>query len=303
MVRKYWSVFAKGFSIVIPFSALIFVVLRIYSLRLEIFTKINGKDALTTILVGSVSYALANFLLVIAWRWLVDWLANSKTPMRLALYVYGSTQVAKYIPGNLFQYPSRHLLGTQLGLTHAPLLGAAFLELAGLFMSASFISLLGFFTSGEQVVPVEWILFVLVICAIFPLLAKLFSAKVPLLKNLLIHNKNVRNIYISLLVSWGIYLFFFIGAGTILWFIVGFVDSSGVKIAFLDAIPIYAVSWLAGTLTPGAPAGAGVRETIMILMLTRFVGEPTGIAVALLTRVITIVGDVQVYLFSRLMKL
>ena len=52
------------------------------------------------------------------------------------------------------------------------------------------------------------------------------------------------------------------------------------------------LAWLTGFLVPGASGGLGVREATMLLLLTPQIGEPTALALALSTRLITTLGDV-----------
>jgi glycosyltransferase 2 family protein len=56
-----------------------------------------------------------------------------------------------------------------------------------------------------------------------------------------------------------------------------------------------------GFITPGAPAGLGVRESIMILILTNFIGQPTAAFVALISRLVVTIGDLVFFLFSYLL--
>jgi uncharacterized membrane protein YbhN (UPF0104 family) len=55
---------------------------------------------------------------------------------------------------------------------------------------------------------------------------------------------------------------------------------------FWTAIGAFAVSWLAGTVVVGAPAGLGVREAVMTAALTPSAGATTALAVALGSRAI-----------------
>lgn len=61
--------------------------------------------------------------------------------------------------------------------------------------------------------------------------------------------------------------------------------------AWFEVAGIYASAWLAGFLMPGAPAGLGVRELVLLLGLSPlFGGEQAAIAAAIL-RLVTTAGD------------
>ena len=57
-------------------------------------------------------------------------------------------------------------------------------------------------------------------------------------------------------------------------------------------IAIYAVSWIAGFLTPFAPSGLGVREGTMILLLGQYLPVPAVTATAILFRIWLILAEV-----------
>ena len=48
-------------------------------------------------------------------------------------------------------------------------------------------------------------------------------------------------------------------------------------------------------MTPGAPGGLGVRESVVAIGLTPFLGAPLAVSVALLHRATSVVGDVLAF--------
>jgi uncharacterized membrane protein YbhN (UPF0104 family) len=58
----------------------------------------------------------------------------------------------------------------------------------------------------------------------------------------------------------------------------------------------YVLAWVAGFLTPGAPAGVGVREFVLYLLLAQLVGQPDLLAAVVLARMVSVCGDVLFYL-------
>jgi uncharacterized membrane protein YbhN (UPF0104 family) len=66
------------------------------------------------------------------------------------------------------------------------------------------------------------------------------------------------------------------------------------------ATAVFALSWLLGFLAPGAPAGLGVREGIMVLILAETVPDPDALAFVLLARVVTLAGDAIIFVASHL---
>lgn len=60
---------------------------------------------------------------------------------------------------------------------------------------------------------------------------------------------------------------------------------------FFTLVGVYAVAWLAGFLLPGAPAGLGVREALLVLGLSPMLGQEAATAATALFRVVTVAGD------------
>jgi len=53
----------------------------------------------------------------------------------------------------------------------------------------------------------------------------------------------------------------------------------------------YLVSWIVGFVVPGAPGGIGVREAVFLYLVAGTVAAPTALALALLARLMTTLGD------------
>ena len=69
-------------------------------------------------------------------------------------------------------------------------------------------------------------------------------------------------------------------------------------VPFYVAFSVFAISWFLGTVTPGAPAGVGVRESVIILLLSVHIGAQASILVSLLMRMVTLLADVVFYVGS-----
>lgn len=66
-------------------------------------------------------------------------------------------------------------------------------------------------------------------------------------------------------------------------------------VGFSIAILTYAIAWLAGFITPGAPAGLGVREFVFVLMLGPVTGEADALLAAGLLRLASLAGDILAF--------
>jgi glycosyltransferase 2 family protein len=291
------SILMKVVAVVLPMVALAYVIAKIWVVRSQILERINIWQAAGMVLGGCLIYALADLLLVLAWRRLLYWFGETKTPWKMALKIYGTTQIAKYLPGNILQFPSRHVAGRQRGLGHTPLVGAALFEIIELLTVAGVISSLFFLQRQNQTVAPVVFLLICVAGILSPLVVQIAASYMPFGKKIGIPQHGIRETYSHIIPVWSFYTAFFLISGGIVWLFV-YVFSGPIPISIV--ISAYSFSWLAGIITPGAPGGAGVREAIMILTLSSYVGEPLSVLIALVSRLVTILGDVVFYFLAQL---
>jgi uncharacterized membrane protein YbhN (UPF0104 family) len=298
---------AKMFSVLsalVTLTAIAFVIEKLWRLRLQLIGKIDIAQLAVIILVGSILFAIDGLLLILAWRHLVVWLGTAPLIWQAALTIYGRTQVTKYLPGNVLQFPSRHILGRQFDLDHKALLGAAVFEIIGLFIASTIVSSVKLFVLKEDAAFLSsaWLLLILVLGIILPFFLHTAFSRFSFLQNFNALPKTIQETYKGLLPTWFMYLLFFVVAGSVLSGIAYGMEHSSLNNLLPVTFSAYAVSWLAGTITPGAPGGAGVREAVLIMMLSPLVGESSSILIALTTRVATILGDVYIYALASLVS-
>lgn len=102
---------------------------------------------------------------------------------------------------------------------------------------------------------------------------------------------NRRSIARGLLHAFVLHLVFFSLMGLTGWGIIT-VASNGLNTAGIAEVAgAVALSWLAGFILPGASAGLGVREATLFLLLSGSMGDATSLALAVLLRVATTLGD------------
>lgn len=249
------------------------------------------------ILGGSILYLVANFFLTKAWKLLLQWFGEKRINFKESVRIYSRSQILKYIPGNIFYLPGRHLLGRQIGLDHGTLVGAATFEIIGIVSASSFFSILGilFIQGNKPQFSLLFALIVLILTLATPLIAKyLFSRWNIFQKFSVFQAVNLGN-YPRLIAIWLVYICFFIITGIALLLTITAINGVENVVPLPVAFSIYATSWFLGFVTPGAPAGVGVRDGIIILTLSSFIGETNSIVVSIIMRVITTLGDVVFY--------
>ena len=234
------------------------------------------------IAVGIPIYATGVGLLGVAW-WLLQRASSSQRigfADTEACYVVA--QFGKYLPGNVAQYAGRHALLHQRGLSHASLvvcalLEAALLVCAALAWGAPLIDRLG----GRLSPVLIWSAIALGGLACTALLLWM-----PRLRQLVPAPA-------WLLPAAGALLCFFAVMGATLHELAA---ASGIPADFFELTAVAALSWAAGYLVVGAPAGLGVREATFLVLLRPHVPEGDVLLLVAGFRAATFGGDLLAFL-------
>jgi hypothetical protein len=249
-------------------------------------------EALTAVVVGgALLYGIAGFLLSSAWYQLLG-RGGATAPLRCHHAVYGRTQIAKYLPGNVFHLVGRQVMGRQLGHGQGRLALASLLEAVLLVLVAAALSL-----------PLVWrwldeeMLWIGGFAA--PVLALLAVRWVrrrhgsALLRPGAGADRDGAGAILRPLCAAAMYVLFFLVVAAIFWMLALSVNESGrPAIEFAGSVTVVALAWLVGFVTPGSSAGIGVREAVLIAALEGTLGAPASALIALALRLVTIGGDV-----------
>jgi glycosyltransferase 2 family protein len=239
---------------------------------------------------GALLYGMAGFLLSGAWYQLLG-ATSASASIRWHHAVYGRTQIAKYLPGNVFHLVGRQVMGGRLGHGQARLALASLLEALLLLLTAAALSL-----------PMVWrwldqsLLWMLGFAG--PVLA-LITARwarrhdFPLRRVAESADQSRSPLVPRLLRAGFLYGLFFLVVAVIFWILaLSISDPSRPSIDLASSISVVALAWLVGFATPGSSAGIGVREAVLIAALEGSLGAAASGLIALALRLVTITGDV-----------
>jgi uncharacterized membrane protein YbhN (UPF0104 family) len=93
-------------------------------------------------------------------------------------------------------------------------------------------------------------------------------------------------------------LFFVITGGLLAVLVYVCADSIDINLV-MHVLVSYSAAWLVGYITPGAPGG-GVRDAMLVILLSRVITQPQAILVALLFRIVTVSGDILYFYLASL---
>ena len=244
-----------------------------------------GFPAYVALVVLAIGYGLSNLLLGLAWGHL---LAHLGFPVATnwALRIYGLSQLGKYVPGNIFQFAGRQVLGVASGLPNWPLVKSSALELvllgSGGLMFALLLAGLWLDLSGDASATASTALFTVAGAVSLYLANRLASGRIACALGCY---------YVFLGISGGGFAAIF-----------ALSDDAVTGIATLPVVAgAYVVAWLAGLVTPGAPAGLGIREAVLLYLLSGMSSDANILIAVLMGRAVTVGGDFVFYMCARLM--
>lgn len=265
-----------GLGVVLGLLGIVFVAQRLWEYKNHInLAQFSNWDWIG-IAVLSLVAASANVLLVLGWQRILAHL-RTDVSFRWAFKAYATSLLAKYVPGNIFQFLGRHAIGLAAGLNNATLGKSTVLELALIAAVGSLFC--------PMILPIIW-------PTVDAASALIFCAALLSLGVVVLGNRFGKQLVTAAL----LHILFLVTSGII------FVEALNIAEAPTDIAKstvvagCYVLAWLAGLLTPGAPAGLGVREAVLVFLLSGLSPEPVILLAVVIGRAITVLGDLMFFL-------
>jgi hypothetical protein len=269
---------------------LVFIVLAIRSQGHEIADGLS-RLSIGTIVLAFVAVVAGQVATALSWRAILTGL-GSPLPMAVAGRVFLLAQLGKYLPGSLWPVLAQAELGRDHGVPRARSAVAAVAVLVvGLVVGA--VVAVGFLAlSATGALRTYWyILFVPVLGLVVlspPVLGRLLTLAFKVTRRAPTDTTiGTGPLFTS--AAWSLAQWLFFGAHA--WLLARGLGGDTSGRLFLLATGAYAVAWVVGFLIVFVPAGAGAREAALVLVLGPSIGSGNALALALVSRVLTIAGD------------
>ena len=246
-----------------------FVFLVVAAFRLDLGDAVTRLSTSGWVLSAMLSVAYGGSLILLAKSWAGCAAKPTDLSLVRAVSVYGPGVVAKYIPGSVFQYASRQVLGIRFGLSQGDMARASLLE-AGLHLPAALLAGAFLYLAGGLAGPAILILLGMFVCATSG-------------------NRLVK--------AAGLQVSFFGSFAAIAYLLAAY------ALDMQAAAPIaalYMVAWVAGFLVPVAPGGIGIRESALLVLCAPYEQAPAVAIFMAITRLVTITGDAIIGLMAYL---
>jgi uncharacterized membrane protein YbhN (UPF0104 family) len=246
-------------------AAIVFVVLRVRSLWHGSHVELGNVD--WAALAGSFALAaLGTAAAALIWLTILD--ALGVRPKLRWAWLFFQAQLGKYIPGSIWQYAGRAAVARANGIPVRPVGVSLPIEFAALAIAAGAMSgfLLGWWGG-------------LILAAVAVALA---SADLT---------ARDRRAAFATIRATLLYLPIWLLLGASFWLCArGLVGVPARDLAFYAGA--FAVAWLAGLVAIYAPGGLGVREAVLVALLSGRIGAADALVVAAASRLILILVDV-----------
>lgn len=276
-----------------------FIVNRIIEYGVD-FSKITSIRTFFVLMGSVILYALLVIAFAFIFYLVLKMFSNNNISKKDSIFIYCKSNLYKYLPGNIFHYIGRNEVAFNNGVSHGVVIAATIAEIILIAISAVITAIIfaGQYAikwatdnyATEEVVVFVALLILILLAGV--VLYKLNSEKISAEYIRLTNNIRLSDAIIFIMV----YMISFILNGVM--FILVLYSLGGVLSVslLLPVIGMYTLSWLIGFITPGAPAGLGIREAIMSALLFDIVAAEFVISAVVLYRIITILGDVVSFL-------
>lgn len=241
-----------------------------------------------------------------AWREIL--LAMSaRVSLAATLRIYFVSQFGKYLPGNVGHHAGRLALSMREKLPAPVVVASQALEM---LMVVGLLAAVGLMSGASQAtlwiprrllsMPVSAVLLLVAALAAVAALVIWLLAKTPraarlvaTLRQLVAWPRSALHLArATLLIAANLV------AATCALYAIAAALGGTTSVTVAEMCFTFVVSWMAGFLTPGAPAGLGVRETVMLTLLSHSMPAAEAAATCLAFRVVTTATDLVVLLLG-----
>lgn len=237
------------------------------------------------------------------WKFILEFVSQRKIPFRFVFPIFARSNFVKYVPGTLPQYIVRNILGKKLGWKHKEIVLSSIIEIIFVICVNVFICILFLLTGYFDVIfryvisylnIKPFILFALIMCALTIVFVLAFR-KIEFLqkcKNVLF-TRSFLKLFLKYFVICSISA---LAVGLLFAFIYYFLFDF--QLVFHDMMYIsgaFIISAFLGYMVPGSPAGLGVREYSLVVLLSPVYGEANILIASLIYRIINIIADSMIF--------
>lgn len=232
-------------------------------------------------------FLMLGFFLVrsIAWTKVLGFYGESEKSVLESVYAYSLAETKRYIPGNVFSFVSRIQKFSSESFPKKTILKALALEAFVMVISAVFISLPAIF--GVIQFSYLYLLAIIIALVIAMFFVKKNIFKLGTLFSSIFPKKNIFQ-YLNV-ISISSFAWILFGLGN--YFFLSSIFPNDPNLV-LKVSSIFVLAWLIGYISFITPMGLGVREAVLIFLLTPVLPIFAGATIAIFTRILFILSEI-----------
>jgi uncharacterized membrane protein YbhN (UPF0104 family) len=202
-----------------------------------------------------------------------------------SIWMIATTQIGKYLPGKVWYMVGRVYIGRQARLDGKKLALSMVLEACLLHVTGGIIFLISTLISGNYNIGWVIISIILISMALIILHPKILGRVANFFLRILKKPQIESTLTYPQIIKISVY-FFGLWIGQVIGFYLLVTAIYQIPLYYVPTLAaVYTLAWISGSVAVFAPAGLGVREGVMTLMLSPILPMPLAIAISFITRV------------------
>lgn len=282
--------------------SVIFIINAMIKFKID-YTILLQRKMLFCIAILSIISSSSVFFDTLSGKFIINDVLQIKIPLKNMYKIYAKSNIAKYMPGNVMQYVSRGVYCKDYGVDTKDMYYITIMEILLKVISAFIVTILlvqnkinEIFMKAKLNININSIMiagaFLLLLLGLF---VYIYIKKRKPKESIVLEIRMIKSI-ISFIIEFFINALLFIS-------VIYLIDINNINnYNIIFVIGIYTMAWLIGYITPGAPGGIGIKETIILVSLTPIYGNSIITLSVVIVRLINILGDIIAYLSSILIK-
>jgi glycosyltransferase 2 family protein len=281
--------------------SIIYLGRQLLGLNLSALSSIPWINVLIAISFGTLIYTLLTLAMAYPWKISLEQLSSHSLKLKTIISIYAKSNLAKYLPGNIFHFASRNLLAQKLGLTHPQVALASIWE-TGFTLGFSLIifALYLLFNYVQLKTYISYLsLPLLSIIMMMIGVSIIISLKKTNIRNQFFSSFELlqfKKLFSLVPLYTGFNLLHFLLAASVIVVIFWQIGAPpGTFPILLTLVGASAVARFIGFLIPGLPGGIGVREAVTLVLLSPYYQPEIILLASIILRLVTIISDILTY--------
>lgn len=290
---------------IIMLSALVFIVKKFIDMDID-FSELKSPPVISALIISFVVQTVIVVMGCFPWLMFTRSLSGKKIPFSKAMPVYTKSNIYKYLPGNVFQYVGRNQLAFDMNISHIDVACATVFDILFCVVSTGIISTVLLGSKIEELIEKYGRNFLIIgmsgiIAVIIVIFILYFKFREKFHQYILRYSKAFRGNNLFEVLKGILYYFLQNGISAVMYFFSMKLIFNGTSDDFSLLVTLtgaFMFAWIIGFITPGAPGGIGIRESVMIFV---FGGVHEEIMLfVLVMRISSILADIMAFITGRI---